>query len=62
MIYSELIREPAAEFFGVMILIIFGNGVDCQSVLSANTSVSSTPKGVSSLHLLALFLLIDRFV
>lgn len=41
----ELIREPAAEFFGVMILIIFGNGVDCQSVLSANTSVSSTPKG-----------------
>lgn len=41
----ELIREPAAEFFGVMILIIFGTGVDCQVVLSANTGVASSPKG-----------------
>ncbi|RPD62715.1 aquaporin [Lentinus tigrinus ALCF2SS1-7] len=41
----EIIREPAAEFFGVMILIIFGAGVDCQVVLSANTSVASSPKG-----------------
>ena len=49
--YSELIREPAAEFFGVMILIIFGAGVDCQVVLSANTNVASTPKGVSAHHI-----------
>ncbi|KAI0087004.1 aquaporin-like protein [Irpex rosettiformis] len=42
----EYIREPAAEFLGVMILIIFGNGVDCQVVLSgASTAVSSSPKG-----------------
>ncbi|KAI0771203.1 aquaporin [Trametes elegans] len=41
----EYIREPAAEFFGVMILIIFGNGVDCQVVLSADTRVASSPKG-----------------
>ncbi|KAK7690298.1 hypothetical protein QCA50_006955 [Cerrena zonata] len=41
----EWIREPAAEFFGVMILIIFGNGVDCQVVLGSNTSISATPKG-----------------
>ncbi len=39
-----------AEFFGVMILIIFGNGVDCQVVLSGNTGVSSSPKGVSDLQ------------
>lgn len=43
---SEWIREPAAEFFGVMILIIFGNGVDCQTVLGANPNVSAGPKGV----------------
>ncbi|KAI0690457.1 aquaporin [Cerioporus squamosus] len=41
----EVLREPAAEFFGVMILIIFGAGVDCQVVLSANTGVASSPKG-----------------
>ncbi|KAI0755223.1 aquaporin [Daedaleopsis nitida] len=41
----EHIREPAAEFFGVMILIIFGNGVDCQTVLSKNTAVASAPLG-----------------
>ena len=45
--YSEYIREPAAEFFGVMILIIFGNGVDCQTVLSKNTAVAAAPFGVS---------------
>ena len=44
---SEYIKEPAAEFFGVMILIIFGNGVDCQTVLSKNTAVASAPLGVS---------------
>ncbi|KAA1469627.1 aquaporin [Dentipellis sp. KUC8613] len=41
----ELLREPAAEMLGTMILILFGNGVDCQVVLSANTGVSPTPKG-----------------
>ncbi|KAH9933199.1 aquaporin [Epithele typhae] len=42
--YREYLREPAAEFFGVMILIIFGTGVDCQVVLSANPAVA-TPHG-----------------
>ena len=41
-----MIREPAAEFFGVMILIIFGNGVDCQVVLSSSTGVASFQHGV----------------
>ncbi|KDR82496.1 hypothetical protein GALMADRAFT_57615 [Galerina marginata CBS 339.88] len=35
-IVSEYIREPFAEFLGVMVLIIFGNGVDCQVVLGGN--------------------------
>jgi len=39
------IREPAAEFLGTMILIIFGAGVDCQVVLSANPGVASSQKG-----------------
>ncbi|TFK87343.1 hypothetical protein K466DRAFT_586474 [Polyporus arcularius HHB13444] len=39
----EVLREPVAEFFGVMILIIFGAGVDCQVVLSGNTGVASSP-------------------
>ncbi|RDB19033.1 hypothetical protein Hypma_014345 [Hypsizygus marmoreus] len=43
--YREYIREAAAEFLGVAILIIFGAGVDCQVVLSSNTGVSATPKG-----------------
>lgn len=48
---SEHLREPAAEFLGVLILIVFGNGVDCQVVLSgANTAVASSGKGVSPLH------------
>lgn len=50
LLYSEYIKEPAAEFFGVMILIIFGNGVDCQTVLSKNTAVASAPLGVSILY------------
>ncbi|TFY80758.1 hypothetical protein EWM64_g3254 [Hericium alpestre] len=41
----EKLREPAAEMLGTMILVIFGNGVDCQSVLGADTRVSATPKG-----------------
>jgi len=43
--YKQMIREPAAEFFGVMILIIFGNGVDCQVVLSSNPGVASSQHG-----------------
>ncbi|KAI0269804.1 aquaporin [Gloeopeniophorella convolvens] len=41
----EKFREPAAEMLGTMILILFGAGVDCQVVLSSNTSVAATPKG-----------------
>ncbi|KAI1794876.1 aquaporin [Ganoderma leucocontextum] len=41
----EYIREPAAEFFGVMILIIFGAGVDCQTQLSKNAKVASAVYG-----------------
>ena len=41
------IREPLAEFLGTMILIIFGCGGNCQIVLSSNTAVASSPKGVS---------------
>ncbi|KAI6042724.1 putative aquaporin 4 [Pisolithus marmoratus] len=41
----EYIREPAAEFFGTMILVIFGCGGNCQVVLSSNTAVSASPKG-----------------
>ncbi|QRV76720.1 aquaporin, Major intrinsic protein family [Ceratobasidium sp. AG-Ba] len=39
------LREPAAEFLGTMILIIFGTGVDCQVVLSGSTAVAPGPKG-----------------
>lgn len=41
------IREPAAEFLGTMILVIFGCGGNCQAVLSSSTAVASSPKGVS---------------
>ncbi|KAG5646484.1 hypothetical protein DXG03_003249 [Asterophora parasitica] len=43
--FRYLIREPAAEFLGVCVLIIFGTGVDCQVVLSTNTGVASGPRG-----------------
>ncbi|KAK7439535.1 hypothetical protein VKT23_017463 [Stygiomarasmius scandens] len=41
----QWLREPAAEFAGVMILVIFGAGVGCQVNLSTNTGVASSPKG-----------------
>jgi aquaglyceroporin related protein len=41
----EIIREPAAEMLGTMILTLVGNGVNCQVVLSANPGVASSPKG-----------------
>ncbi|KAI9573565.1 major intrinsic protein superfamily membrane channel protein [Boletus coccyginus] len=41
----EQIREPAAEFLGTMILVIFGCGGNCQVVLSSRTTVSASPQG-----------------
>lgn len=31
--WRRIIREPAAEFLGTMILILFGDGVVCQVIL-----------------------------
>lgn len=39
--------EYAGEFFGIMILVLFGTGANCQVNLSANTNVSATPAGVN---------------
>ncbi|KIO03273.1 hypothetical protein M404DRAFT_627167 [Pisolithus tinctorius Marx 270] len=41
----EYIREPAAEFLGTMILVIFGCGGNCQVVLSSSTAVTASAKG-----------------
>ncbi|GJJ14257.1 hypothetical protein Clacol_008521 [Clathrus columnatus] len=38
-------REAFAEFFGTMILILFGDGVVCQVVLGGNTAVAPSAKG-----------------
>ncbi|CAE7062573.1 unnamed protein product [Rhizoctonia solani] len=43
--FRHSIREPAAEFLGTMILVIFGTGVNCQVALSGNPAVSTSPKG-----------------
>jgi aquaglyceroporin related protein len=43
--YKQMIREPMAEFAGVVILILFGAGVQCQVVLSTNPAVAASPKG-----------------
>ena len=40
-------REPMAEFAGIAVFLIIGIGVDCQVVLSTNTAIASSPKGVS---------------
>ncbi|KAF8323295.1 aquaporin [Clavulina sp. PMI_390] len=42
---NRYIRDFASEFLGTMMIIIFGAGVDCQVVLSANTGVASSQKG-----------------
>ncbi|KAL0066887.1 hypothetical protein AAF712_006082 [Marasmius tenuissimus] len=42
--YRQALREYAAEFGGVMMIIIFGDGVVCQVILSANSDVT-TPHG-----------------
>ncbi|PIL30332.1 transporter [Ganoderma sinense ZZ0214-1] len=41
----EHIKEPAAEFLGVMILVLFGSGAACQAQLSGNKNVASTAYG-----------------
>lgn len=41
-----MIREAAAEFTGVALIIIFGNGADCQVILSMNNGVAASPRGV----------------
>ena len=40
-------REPMAEFAGVAVFVLIGTGADCQVVLSTNTAVASSPRGVS---------------
>jgi len=39
------IREPCAEFLGVAIFTGLGIGVNCQTVLSQNPHVASSPRG-----------------
>jgi hypothetical protein len=41
----EVIREPAAELLGTMMLTLLGNGANCQAILSTNPGVASSPKG-----------------
>jgi aquaglyceroporin related protein, other eukaryote len=43
--YSEVIREPAAEMLGTMILTLIGTAGNCQAVLSSNSGVASSQKG-----------------
>lgn len=40
-----VIREPAAEFLGTMIFVIFGTGVNCQVFLSIDPNVEAVPRG-----------------
>ena len=42
-------REYVAEFAGVAVFLIIGTGVDCQVVLSSNSAIASSQKGVSRL-------------
>ncbi|KAG2151318.1 major intrinsic protein superfamily membrane channel protein [Suillus clintonianus] len=43
--FRYAIREPAAEFLGTMIFVIFGTGVNCQVFLSMNPNVEAVPRG-----------------
>ncbi|EAU82880.2 hypothetical protein CC1G_05502 [Coprinopsis cinerea okayama7 len=43
--FRAAMREPMAEFLGTACLIIFGNGVNCQVVLSEDPGVAASPKG-----------------
>ncbi len=50
---SQILREPAAEFAGTMLLVIFGTGVNCQAACPPIQGWRPSPKGVSNyLHLL----------
>ncbi|KAH9980304.1 putative aquaporin 4 [Lactifluus volemus] len=42
---SNVIREPAAEMLGTMMLTLVGTAANCQVVLTSNTGVASSPKG-----------------
>ena len=39
-------RAYMAEFAGVAVFVIMGTGVDCQVVLSTNSNIASSQKGV----------------
>ena len=40
-------REPMAEFAGVAVFLVIGTGVNCQVVLSTDTVIASSQRGVS---------------
>lgn len=40
--------EYAGEFFGTMMLVMFGTAANCQYNLSAVDSIARTPAGVSN--------------
>ncbi|THH32826.1 hypothetical protein EUX98_g1319 [Antrodiella citrinella] len=42
---TQHLREPAAEFFGVLLLVLFGCGVNAQTTLSASKALAATPAG-----------------
>ena len=46
-ISSQMLRQAAAEFAGVMFIVIFGCGAISQVNLSTDTLVSPSPRGVS---------------
>lgn len=43
--YRDMIRAPFAEFLGVAIIVIFGMGAICQTVLSQIPAVTPIPRG-----------------
>jgi len=43
--FTNKIREPVAEFFGTLLLLMFGNGVNQQFFLSSNPDVSGLLRG-----------------
>jgi hypothetical protein len=49
----QRLRAPAAEFFGTMILLLVGTGVNCQVVLSQDSSISASPQGVCTANMLS---------
>ena len=40
-------REPMAEFAGVAVFLVIGTSVNCQVVLSTDTAIASSQRGVS---------------